>query len=106
MSEEVYLALRCAEKALQKVIDENPKAGLIIDKGTRTEARMRYKKALRAIEKLQTYFGHSGALTIGTCGTCNRWNIKGNYSLYVELGNCELKRDITHQYESCNQHGG
>jgi len=102
---EIQMFLKCAKKALQLQIDERPKSGLIVNKGTDQEARMRYVEAMTCIEKLETMFAVSGALSLGICHSCSYMDKRGHSSRHDCIGQCKLnKGKFVHDYNSCAQH--
>jgi hypothetical protein len=103
MKNELDMMIRCCEKALLKQIIENPKSGLIVDKGKPEETRMKYKVAKRYLTKLQTYFGLKGAFTFGICEDCKHFNKSGHNSLEDCCGDCKVKNILVTSFDSCER---
>jgi hypothetical protein len=98
---ELELALKIAFKALDRLIEEKPKGGLIVNKGEDIEAKMSYKEARLCMERIRRYFGDFDSF--GICGECSKWNPKffttGQYGDYGKCGNV-----TKHRYDSCIKH--
>jgi hypothetical protein len=109
---ELEMLLLCCEKAINRILDENPKAGIIVDKGEPTEVKMRYKDALVALQKLDVYFGLKGSTSFGLCMTCTKWDRTAHHSVADCCGDCRggltRKKDfhpnVFHAYDSCDYH--
>lgn len=102
---ELEMALKIAKKAIDKMLEEKPKGGLIVNKGQDIEAKMSYQEAKLCLERLERRFGVLGAFSLGICGECTHWNTKahstGNWKDY---GTCSLGKKDTHRYDSCDSH--
>ena len=112
MKNELQMLLICCDRALSKLIEENPKSGIVADKGKIEEARMTYKEAQKSLRKLGTYFGLKGTNTFGICLNCAHWNT-ANFATKQTCGVCKIGStkkdyhpDILHAYDSCNRHLG
>jgi hypothetical protein len=108
---ELEMLILCCRKALKKVLEDNPKAGLIIDKDQPSESKMRYKDALKALDRLDTYFGLKGATSFGICASCTKWDRTAHQSVADSCGDCrgnspkrDYHRDVYHAYDTCEYH--
>lgn len=95
------LILVC-EKLVQRKIDDNPKSGIILNKGKSTERRIRYIEVYDLLVSLSDYFGIKGAFSIGICQDCKYFQCSPANPV---IGRCSLKgdRDPVHQWDSCIQ---
>nr|DAJ99820.1 MAG TPA: hypothetical protein [Caudoviricetes sp.] len=94
------LTLHMAKKALQRVVNENPKAGVIVAKGKKNETRLRYSEAIQVVEMIDDYFAMKGCKSFGICGTCTKFNNKGKTPDW--FGVCGGKE--VHVFDTCQQH--
>lgn len=106
---ELEKMLSCCEKLLKDAIEKKPKSGYIIDENN----RMKYKDALEAIHKLDTYFGLKGtsSTSFGLCMTCSNWDTRAHTSLFNCCGSCKIKSskrdfhpELYHSYDTCSKH--
>ena len=89
-------AIVCARKA----ITEQAK----VSKGCKTtDGKMAYVDALKLINKLETYFGFHGKLSIGCCGECEHSTIRGHQSQYGEFMTCKKGNKTVHSFDGCDQ---
>jgi hypothetical protein len=88
-------------KLIDKQLEENPKAGIIMAKGKPNETRMKYKDLKEVVHKMQDYFESKGCMSLGICKTCTNFNSRGTIPNYYGL--CR-NRDSKHEYDSCDQH--
>lgn len=102
---ELEMALKIAIKAIDQLMVEKPKGGLIVNKGQDIEAKMSYKEAKLCIERIQRRFGVLGAFSFGICGCCTKWDTKPHGTAHwKDFGTCALSKATTHRYDSCNNH--
>lgn len=102
---ELEMALRIAIKAIDQLMVEKPKGGLIVHKGEDTEAKMSYKEARLCIQRIQRKFGILGAFSFGICKGCTKWDTKThNSGDYKDCGTCKASGKLTHRYDSCEHH--
>lgn len=106
---ELEKMIACCEKLLKDAIGKNPKMGLKID----SENKMRYKDALNALYRLETYFSMKGASSrsFSICSTCTNWDTRAHNSVADSCGSCmirSIKRDYHvgtyHAYDTCEKH--
>lgn len=102
---ELEMALKIAMKAIDQLMVEKPKGGLIVNKGQDIEAKMSYKEAKRCVERIQRRFGMLGAFSFGICGCCDKWDARGHFSgKHKDFGTCTVSKKSTHRYDSCMNH--
>ena len=94
------LTLHLATKALQRIVDDNPKAGVIVAKGQPNEARMKYSEAIQMMKVLDDYFALKGCKSFGICGTCTKFDNTGRTPDW--FGTCGGKE--VHAFDTCPQH--
>lgn len=61
-----------AKKALQKLVDDNPKSGVIVDRGEMSEGRIRYSEALEGMERLNNFFTNRQERAWEYCPHCGK----------------------------------
>ena len=102
---ELEMALRLAMRVLDREMEEKPKGGLVVNKGTPYEAKMSYHEAKLCMERLERRFGVLGAFSLGICGNCLRWKTAGHGTAHWEdFGTCTINNKSTHRYDSCDGH--
>ena len=102
---ELEMALRIANKAIDQLLAEKPKGGLIVNKGEDTEAKMSYKEAKKCLKRIERKYGVQGAFSLGICGGCRHWNTVSHCTGdYKDFGDCRLSGKATHRYDSCDKH--
>lgn len=102
---ELEMALKIAQRALDTLIDEKPNGGLIVHKGQDTEAKMSYREAKLCIERIERRFGVLGAFSFGICGCCTKWNTKPHGTAHwKDFGTCTNTNKVMHRYDSCGNH--
>jgi hypothetical protein len=102
---ELEMALRIAIKAIDKLMEEKPKGGLVVNRGQDTEARMYYQEAKLCMERIQRRYGMSGAFSFGICGCCTKWDTKPHCTAHwKDFGTCKVSNKTTHRYDSCDGH--
>lgn len=102
---ELEMALKIALRAIDRLLEEKPKGGLVVNKGEDIEAKMSYKEARLCIERIQRQFGLQGAFSFGVCGCCSKWNTKPHCTAHwKDFGTCTAANKTTHRYDSCEQH--
>lgn len=102
---ELEMALRIAKKAIDQLIDQKPKGGLVVNKGTPYEAKMSYQEAKLCMERLERRFAVKGAFSFGICSTCTKWNTASHDSgKWGDFGTCTVTKQSTHRYHSCESH--
>ena len=90
------LAIICAQKA----IAEQSK----VSKGCKTrDGKMSYVDALKMINKLETFFGFHGKLSIGCCEECEHSTIRGHQSQFGEFRTCKKNSKTVHAFDGCEQ---
>lgn len=100
---ELEMALKIAMKAIDKLMDDKPKGGLIVNKDQDIEARMSYKEARVCIERIKRHYANEGAFSMGICGECTKWNTRGNSSgKFEDFGRCG--DNTKHRYDCCCHH--
>lgn len=109
MINDLQMMMICCEKLLNKAIEENPKAGVITQKGTPEETKMKYTAALKTLKRLNAYFGLRGTTTLGMCISCRNWDTRGFTP--TSLGKCKIRAtkrdyhpDIYHAFDTCDKH--
>ena len=99
------MAIRIAMKALDQLLEQKPKGGLVVNKGENSEARMSYAEAKLCLERIQRKYAVSGAFSFGICGNCLKWNTAGHDTAkYQDFGECRELKKATHRYDSCDSH--
>ena len=99
------MALKIAIKAIDQLLEQKPKGGLIINKGKDTESKLSYKEAKLCMERIHRRFGHLGAFSFGICGGCTKWNTSGHFTgQWKDFGTCRVTGKYTHRYDSCGHH--
>lgn len=102
---ELEMALKIALKAIDKLLEEKPKGGLIVNKGQDIEAKMSYKEAKLCIERIERRFGQLGAFSFSICGDCTKWNTRPHCTAHwKDFGTCMADGKNTHRYDSCENH--
>lgn len=102
---ELEMALKIAKKAIEQLIKQKPKGGLIVNKGEDTEAKMSYKEALLCIDRIERKYSVQGAFSLGICEGCTKWNTAPHCTAhYKDFGTCRVSGKDTHRYDSCDQH--
>ena len=102
---ELEMALKIAIKAIDQLMVEKPKGGLIVNKGQDTEAKMSYQEAKVCMERIQRRFASKGAFSFGICGGCTNWNTAGHMTdRWKDYGTCKYNNKDTHRYDSCVSH--
>lgn len=73
--EKTFLVL---QKIIQGKIDDNPKAGIIVNKGQKDEVRIRYKDLLERVESLKYHVVDRNSLDrYNTCEYCGYFDQTG-----------------------------
>lgn len=102
---ELEMSLKIAMRAVNHLIEQKPKGGLVIHKGEPTESKMSYQEALLCLQRIERMFHLRGASSFGVCGGCSKWNPSGhNTGDYEDMGTCTATQKFTHRYESCGNH--
>ena len=102
---ELEMTLRIAMRAIDQQMDQKPKGGLVVNKGTDHEARMSFQEAKLCLERLERMFGLQGAFSLGICGSCLNWTTAGHGTAHWEdCGTCRLNNKSVHRYHSCDSH--
>jgi hypothetical protein len=98
------MTLKIALKAIDQLLEQKPKGGLVTNKGQDSEARLSYQEARLRIQCIQRMFSQQGAFSFGVCASCTKWSQAGTDSgVWGDFGNCKLK-GLTHRYHSCESH--
>lgn len=103
---QLELVLLCSKKALEEVLEERPKAGVKANKNTPDESSLKYRKAIKLIDQLHTFFGQRCAFTFGICRECSYWSTVAHQSIGDQFGDCGIsggKKKETHAFESCDK---
>ena len=100
---ELEMAFKILNKAIDRLIEEKPKGGLIVNKGTDIEAKMSYVEAKKCLDRIKTKYDLAGAFSFGICGECTSWNT-GYFTLdpNKSLGKCG--GNTKHRYDGCVKH--
>ena len=99
------MALKIAYRALDQLMEQKPKGGLVVHKGTELESRMSYQEAKLCLERIERKFALQGAFSLGICGGCTKWKTDGHCTgKWEDYGNCIVTRKTMHRYDSCDQH--
>lgn len=102
---ELEMALKIVKKALDQLLEEKPKGGLVVNKGKATEAKMSYKEAKMCVERIQRRFDKLGTFSFGICGSCTKWCTSGHFTgQWEDFGTCRSTNKFTHRYDSCDSH--
>lgn len=102
---ELEMALKIAMRAIDQLMVEKPKGGLIVNKGQDIEAKMSYKEAKLCMERIQRRFDMLGASSYGVCACCTKWDTRAHFTgQYEDFGTCTASRKTTHRYDSCMHH--
>ena len=99
---DLELTLTAVKKLLRKRLEENPKAGLVMSRGKKNEARMRYRDMAKVIESLEAKLSLEGCFSMGVCKTCKKFNPK--VSGKGCFGSCGNSDKLVHEYDSCADH--
>ena len=101
---ELEMTLKIALKALDQLLEQKPKGGLIVNKGQPSESKMAYAEARLRIECIQRMFEQQGAFSFGICANCTKWNQSSTDSgKWGDFGQCKTK-GLTHRYYACESH--
>lgn len=92
---ELELLLICCKKALEK-----SEGGVKAKSGD----KMSYKKALKVLSRLDTYFRVKGAFSFGICLDCDSFDQRGHQSVGNSGGTCTTKKCHTTVYDTCDRH--
>ena len=95
MSDLEATLLVCA-KLLDRQLEQNPKAGLVLS----PNCRIRYKQCKKTLEELYSKFSIAGAFSIGCCQTY----FNAAYSTTGTIGKCPNKSDYVHVFDTCDKH--
>ena len=102
---ELEMTLKVALKAIDQLIEQKPKGGLIVHKGQPTEAKLSYTEARLRIECLQRLFEQHGAFSFGICASCTKWSQASvDSGKWGDFGTCKAKGSTTHRYHCCENH--
>ncbi len=95
---ELEATLLVCAKLLDRQLEQNPKAGMVLS----PNCRIRYKQCKKTLEELYSKFSLAGAFSIGCCQTCSYFNAA--YSTTGTLGRCPNKSDYVHAFDTCDKH--
>ena len=99
------MALRIAKKAIDQLLEQKPKGGLIVNKGTDVEAKMSYQEAKLCLERIERKYSLQGAFSLGICQGCTHWNTATHCTAdWKDFGTCKRSGKDTHRYDGCDQH--
>ena len=103
---ELEMTLRIATKAIDQILEQKPRGGLVVNKGQADEAKMSYQEAKLCLERIQRQYGAQGAFSLGICGSCSHWSTSGHCTGdYGDMGNCKfMPGKIVHRYDCCEKH--
>ena len=103
---ELEMALKIATKAVNQLLEQKPKGGLIVNKDTGVEARMSYQEALLCLERIKRQYSVQGAFSLGICGSCSHWSTAGHCTGdWEDMGNCRfMPGKVVHRYDCCDKH--
>lgn len=102
---ELEMALRIAKKAIDQLIEQKPKGGLVVNKGTDVESKMSYKEAQQCLKRVERKYSVQGAFSLGICAGCTHWSTATHVTAdYKDFGTCRLSGRDTHRYDSCDNH--
>jgi hypothetical protein len=99
---ELEMMLKCAKKALKKSIEENPKSGLIINKGEDNEARMRYTEALENLDWVYYLLKGKDMLKGECCRYCRYYSFREN-ACWSVCNEGQGRVEVQHYYDWCNK---
>lgn len=84
---------------MEKALSEQGK----VSKGCRSgEDKMSYAQAQKDFKKLETYFLFHGMMSMGICGDCDNFSIRGHQNRFGEFGSCKGNKTV-HYFDSCDQ---
>ena len=95
---ELEATLLVCSKLLDRQLEQNPKAGMVLS----PNCRIRYKQCKKTLEELYSKFSLAGAFSIGCCQTCSYFNAA--YSTTGFFGRCPHKSDYVHAFDTCDKH--
>lgn len=102
---ELEMALKIAIKAIDRLMEQKPNGGLIVNKGQDIESKMSYREAKLCIERIERRFGMLSAFSFGICGECTKWDTRPHETAHwKDFGTCIVNNKITHRYDSCERH--
>ena len=102
---ELEMTLKIAMKAIDQLMEQKPKGGLVVNKGQDIEAKMSYAEAKLCLERIQRKFAMLGSFSFGICGNCLKWNTAGHGTAkYEDFGECRETKKVMHRYDSCDGH--
>lgn len=78
------------------------KKGVVLNRGTKSEIRVKYGAAARTCQRLMNYFGEKGCLSFGICKTCGNLNTAGHTP--PDWGKCKHDSKTHHIYDTCSNH--
>lgn len=90
--------LASAEKLLQKQVDEKPNSGIIFDKGTEKERRLKYADSLALIQK------YRGWASFKVCGSCRYWDQRSGIQHYMDREGWCKKSPDPQKVTDCEHH--
>lgn len=102
---ELGMTLKVAMKAIDRLMEEKPNGGMVVNKGHPNESKISYKNAKLCIERLQRKFALEGAFSFGICGDCTKWDVRAhNTAHWGDCGTCTRSGKDTHRYDCCSNH--
>ena len=99
---DIEILFHILDKLMDEKLEENPKSGLIMNKGEKNEKRMKYTQAQDKLKALYTYFAEKGTFSIGCCETCSKWNSEMSSTGY--LGKCSSNNKMCSCFDTCDNH--
>ena len=88
------------DRMISSKIEENPKSGIVLNKGTDKELKVRYSTLKEVLECLHDSFAVRGCFSFGICETCDKFDNRG--STTKRFGKCNGKS--VHCYDTCEHH--
>ena len=102
---ELEIALKIATKAIDQLLEQKPKGGLVVNRGQDVEARMSYQEAKLCLQRITRRFSQKGTFSIGICHGCSYWETSSHFTgQYKDFGTCKLSNKMTHRYDTCDKH--
>lgn len=88
------------DRVIDSRIEDNPKSGMVLNKGCENEVKMKYQKVKKLLNEIHNQYALSGTFSIGCCQTCSRFNTKGHSSEFY--GTCG--GNTVHAFNTCQNH--
>jgi hypothetical protein len=104
---ELEMGIIAARKALERLIEANPKSGVIVDRGASSESKIRNSEALKTLDRVLALFRDRGTRNWGVCLDCKSFSQSGMSSVADAFGRCTETlsgKKTVHCYDSCPRH--